>query len=404
MGLSYLTSTLSEKEYLDQRFKQAAGTGRVTRAAINNSKYFCEDQFNRELIIVIRDIREEVVKTQNLDTALLFLQKLLTWSSEDHPYILTSPNACSKDGIPCYAKDTDTLKTYISQMRLYMKKVGGIPISSEDVKDYKLSYPPEKDKEEAEPLLTSEFKIICDNETNFKRRMMYRIMKDCEARIGAMVQLRKKHFNVEVRPIEVVFPKSIVKKSYGTAQTNTKYVIEEDTADILHLLSNTINDDDLVFGTNQNREQAVSNEEQVWARKVQRLGFTEKYSHNGRLKKNIHSIKAMTFTAAAEAVDLAYAHAYGDHAMYTKTYLRWTHEMKIEKFRKLEKYISIYTKTVKVSDEVLLKENDILTKKLVSYDILLDKLVDEKKLETRQIAKGDLKELMLKVLQENNII
>jgi hypothetical protein len=398
MTLSYLTSSLSEEEYLDQRFKQAAGTGRVTRAAINNAKYFCEDQFNRELIIVMRDIRKEVIDTQNLDTALLFLQKLLTWSSEDHPYILTSPNACNKNGKPCYAKDAEVLKIYITQMRLYMKKVGGIPISAEDLKDYKLSYPPQQDKEEAEPLELREFKIICDNETDFRRRMMYRIMKDSEARIGAMVQLRKRHFNTEVRPIEVTFPKSIVKKSNGTSHTNTKYVIEEDTEDLLHLLSTISNDDSLVFGTNEIKEKAVQNEEGVWARKVQRLGFTDKYTHNGRLKKNLHSIKAMTFTAAAEAVDLAYAHAYGDHAMYTKTYLRWNYEMKIKKFRQLEKHISIYTKTIQVHDDTKLVEENIILKKT------LENIVEDVKSQTRQIPSDELKKIMLQLLKENNII
>jgi hypothetical protein len=398
MTLSYLSSSLSEKEYLDQRFKQAAGTGRVTRAAINNAKYFCEDQWNRELIIVMRDIREEVIKTQNLDTALLFLQKLLTWSSEDHPYILTSPNACNKEGKPCYAKDSDVLKIYITQMRLYMKKVGGIPISAEDLKDYKLSYPPQKEKEEAEPLELREFKIIVNNETSFRRLMMYRIMKDSEARIGAMVQLRKKHFNTKVRPIEVTFPRSIVKKSNGISHTNTKYVIDEDTEDLLHLLSQIKNDDDLVFGTNTDKEKAVQNEEAVWGRKVQRLGFTARYAHNNHLKKNIHSIKAMTFTAAAEAVDLAYAHAYGDHAMYTKTYLRWTHEMKIQKFRKLEKHISIYTKIIQVNNDAsLAKENEDLKKTIQS-------IVEDVKSQTRQIPSDELKKIMLQLLKENNII
>jgi len=91
MALTYLSSTLSEEEYLEQRFKQAVGTGRVTRAAINNSKYFCKAEYNRELVIVMADIREEVLKTQHMDTALLFLQKLVTWSG----IMIYSPkNAC----------------------------------------------------------------------------------------------------------------------------------------------------------------------------------------------------------------------------------------------------------------------------------------------------------------------
>ena len=405
MALGYLTSTLSEHEYLAQRFKQAAGTGRVTRAAINNAKYFCQDQFNRELITVMRDIREEVVKTQNLDLAMIFLQKLINWSGEDHPHIITTGNACNKKGLPYHAKDSEVILVYISQMRLYMKKVAGIPISAEDVKDYKLSYPPPQDKEEAEPLEPSEFRLICDNETNFKRQMLYRIMKDCEARIGAMVQLRKKHFNTSSRPIEVTFPKSIVKKSNGVSHTNIKYVIEEDEEALLHLLSQIPDDNDLVFGTNEKREQSVNNEEQVWARNVQALGFTQRYEHNNRLKKNIHSIKAMTFTAAQEAVDLAYAHAYGDHSLYTKTYLRWNEEKKIKKFRQLEKLISIYTKTVEIHDnEELLQENKNLKNTLQKHDSILETLVKEAKEKSKTILPSEIEAVLLEILKKNNII
>ena len=388
MTLTYLSSTLSEQEYLEQRAKQAPGTGRVTRAAINNAKYFCTSQFNRELIVVMADLREEVIKTNHLDTVMTFLQKLITWSGDDHPEIFTTPNACYKNGLPYSGKDSSVIEMYVGQLRLYMRKVVGIPITSEDIKDYKFSYPPQQDKEEAEPLELSEFKIICDNETDFRRRMLYRIKRGAEARIGAMVQLRKKHFDItgyleskgEI-PIRITFPKSIVKKSNGKSNTNVKYVLEEDSKEMIQLLSMFTDDEALVFGTNVNPEQARYNEEQVWRRKVQELGFTERYAHSNRLKKNIHSIKAMTFTAAEEAVGLTYAHAYGDHSLYTKTYLRWNEEKKIAKFRKLEKFISVYTKTVEIHDSAeLTKENTILRE-------TLDKIAEDNKLQTRQIPK-----------------
>ncbi len=114
MGLTYLSSTLSEEEYLDQRFKQATGTGRVTRAAINNAKYFCKSEYNRELVIVMADIREEVLKTQHMDTALLFLQKLVTWSGKPHTEIMTTPNACNREGCLYYVKDLDSIVVYVS--------------------------------------------------------------------------------------------------------------------------------------------------------------------------------------------------------------------------------------------------------------------------------------------------
>lgn len=344
MALSYLSSVLSEEEYLQQRFRQAPGTGRSTRGAINNAKMFCLDVYNRELIVVIRDIREEVHKNQNLDIALIFLQKLIDWSNEDHLDVFY-PKTITPKRQPVYARDSATLRGYTSQMRLYLKKVGGIPISSEDVKDYKLSYPPEVDKEESVPITPEDFRLICDNQRSFRRQMLYRIKKDCAARIGAMVQLKKKNFDTTVRPIAVTFPKSIMKKKNGVSFTNIKFVIKEDEVPLLKLLA-PLNDDDLVFGTTSNKELAINNEETAWKRLMIKLNLAEKYPHNGRLKKSIHSIKAFTFTAAVDAVSETYAHAYGDHSMYTKTYLRWSNEKKIENFRKLEKSISIYTKII----------------------------------------------------------
>ncbi len=405
MTLTYLSSTLSEQEYFTQRFKQAPGTGRVTRAAINNVKYFCQVEFNRELIIVMADLRDEVQRTNHLDVVMTFLQKLITWSGQAHPEVMTTPNACYKNGIPYGAKDPDTIEMYVGQLRLYMRKVVGIPITSEDIKDYKFSYPEAYDKEEGEPLELEEFRLICDNETDFKRRMLYRIKRGAEARIGAMVQLRKKNFDVtgykeskgEI-PIRITFPRGIMKKTNGKSSTNVKYVLAEDSEEMIQLLSMIPSDEDLVFGTNEDPEQARYNEEQVWRRKVQRLGFTAKYAHNGRLKKNLHSIKAMTFTAAEEAVGLAYAHAYGDHILYTKTYLRWNEEKKIEKFRKLEKFISVYTKTVEVHDGAKTIEENKELKAIVL------KLAEEKKLSTRSMPKDELKEMMTLILKEHNII
>jgi integrase len=341
LALSYLSCVLSEEEYLTQRFKQDPGTGRTTRAAINNAKMFCQDVFKRELIVVMRDIREEVLKNEKLDVALMFLQKFIDWSSEDHLNVFY-PKTIDSHLHPVYARDILTIRGYVSQMRLYLKKVCGIPISSEDVKDYKLSYPPQIEKEEAAPITLDEFRLICDNQSNFRRMMLYRIKKDCSARIGAMVQLKKKNFDTTVRPISVTFPKSIMKKKNGVAYTNVKFVTKEDEASLLKLLA-PLNNEDLVFGTTSNKALAINNEEKAWKRLMIKLGLDEKYPHNGRLKRSIHSIKAFTFTAAVDAVNETYAHAYGDHSMYTKTYLRWSTQKKIEKFKKLEKSISIYS-------------------------------------------------------------
>lgn len=392
--LAYLSSALSEDEYVAQRVKQSKGTGKLTKSALKNAKLFCKDQFNdRELIIVLADMREEVERSRSIDTPLTFLQKFANWLSVPHLELKMTPNVMYPEGAPCIAKDLDSIKGYLIQIRLYMRKVGGIPITRDDLREYKISYPEPQDKEPPKPLLLEEFKIICDAQFNFRRQMLYRIKKDTQARIGAMCQLRKKHFATTKRPIEIFFPKAIMKKKDGISYDNTKYVIEEDEAPLLKLLEK-LDDEDLVFGTNEVLEYAINNEERAWSRLVTSLGYSERYAHNGKLKTSIHSIKAMTFTCAEEAVNETYANAYGDHSRYTKNYLRWNDAKKISKFKLLEPLISIYTKTVNVHDnEELYQENKVLNAKL-------EEMAEQIKLKTAKIPDEKMQEMFDKYMKE----
>lgn len=400
--LAFLSSTLTEQEYFDLRTKQNVGTGRMTTSAVQNAKLFCTDALGHEFNFVVKEMAQEIKKTQQLDVVLIFMQKFIYWMNEAHPHLSMPVNA-TKKRTPYKPKDIETIRGYVGQLRLYLKKVGGIPIHTEDIKDYSLSYPPPVEKEPPEPMLLSEFKFICENQTDFRRRMFYRAMKSFESRIGATVQLRKRHFNTEVRPIAVTFPASIMKKKNGKSYTNTKYVITEDEEDVLHLLS-TLEDNDIVYGTSDNYELAINNEEKTWSRLVTAIGMGARYAHNGHLKKNIHSIKSMTFTAAEEAVNETFAHAYGDHSLYTKTYLRWSEEKKIKKFRMLEPFISMYSKIIKVNPKELQKTNDRLEDKLETMQNQLNELATEKKMETRKIPDDEKVQKVLKFMEEQNLL
>jgi hypothetical protein len=400
--LAFLSSTLSEEEYFELRTKQNVGTGRQTRAAVQNAKLFCTDAIGHELSFVVQEMANEVKKTQQLDVALIFMQKFIYWMHEPHPH-LTMPVNATKKRTPYKAKDIDTIRGYVGQLRLYLKKVGGIPLHSEDIKDYSLSYPPPIEKDEPEPMLLSEFKIICDHQRDFKRQMLYRGMKSFMSRIGATIQLRRKHFNTEVRPIEVFFPAAIMKKKNGKSFSNTKYVISEDEEEVLQLLDG-LKDTDLVYATSDNIELAINNEEKTWSRLVTNIGFGARYEHNNFLKKNIHSIKSMTFTAAEDAVNETFAHAYGDHSRYTKNYLRWSAEKKIQKFRLLEPYISMYTKVIKVNPKDLQKTNSMLEDKLEKMQNQLNELATEKKDTTKIVPDDEKVQKVLKFMEEQNLL
>ena len=150
---------------------------------------------------------------------------------------------------------------------------------------------------------------------------------------------------------------------------------------------------------------AVGNEEKYWNRLVKELGYTEVYRHNGRLKKNIHSIKAFTETQAEEAVNKFYADAYGDHSAYLKQYIRWKEDKKIAKFRLMEPLLNLYTKIEKVETNPELKvENDLLRQKLAVHDILLLNLSEKEKAKTQVIPSDDKVQKVLKFMEEQNLL
>ena len=161
--------------------------------------------------------------------------------------------------------------------------------------------------------------------------------------------------------------------------------------------------DDLVFLDNEDLEKAAKNEGTRWSNLVKKLGFTEVYEHNGRLKKNIHSIKALTETAAEEAVDEAYANAYGDHKRYLPQYIRWSLEKKVAKFRAMEPLIALYTTEI-TNDPKLVEENNLMKNQLANHGEMLKVLSEKTKGQTSQIPDAKLKKLFEEILRENHVI
>lgn len=342
MALSYLSNTFTEEEYLHQLATRSGDTANQLKSTLTNVKLFTECHFKRDFYIIMADLLRETEKTHSIETSLVFLQKFVTWLHEPPTGVMVAANH-QNDLKPFKAKSTISIRCYIGQLRKYLKRVGGIPLSAEDVSDF-IVYPEDDEKEEGEPLLPQELRLIIDNQKSLRRKILYKITKDTCSRIRAMCSLRRENVNINVRPIEITFPKHIMK---GKKRTVIKYVSQENQEDFLGFLQQYSNPRDLLFGTNENAKVAANTEQKIWNKHVKKLGFTDTYRHNGRLKKNIHSIKAFTETAAEEAVDAFYANAYGDHENYLAQYIRWSSEKKIQKFNALEKHIALYTKIKK---------------------------------------------------------
>ncbi len=338
--MSYISDVLTDEEFFKKCGARSKASERISRNAIINLTWFCKNKYKKTPKKIIADLKKECDKLGDTKKACKFLSEFLDWLAIDHPDIL------DKRGRPVEKKRFKSKESCLLFSKKYLRLCGGIRIHLEDYKDF-ITIPPDDDEEEAEPLTHDELKIIILNTISPRRKTMYMVMKDTAYRIGTTVQVRKKHFDMTKDPPVLAVPKSIMKEKRHFGK---KYISRE-TAPGLRQLLKTKQDDELVFGTNEDSFKALAAEETAWTRLVHKIGMTDKYS-NGRLKKNMHSIKSFCETQIKEATkDKDYADAYGDHARYLPQYIRLSEERKIQLFRQAEPYLSLFEKPPEVTDQ-----------------------------------------------------
>jgi len=379
-NVSYIKETQTRDEFLQRAKERSRDSFSVRNGMLVNFDRFALDKYGKKTIDeILHDLKKEYDKNRNVTKALKVLQEYVDFLNKDHPNIKVDVNGKGKTFKPLKKKSVGTIIQYKSEARLYVRFVGGIKIDNDDVSEF-VVLPIDESDDEVEPLTKEEFRLILDNAATPKRKTMYMTKKDTGARIMAMVQLRKKHFDMTKDPPVVTFPKGIMKRAKdGTARTAKKFLSKETTPGVNLLLKN-IGDEDLVFGTSENKYNARQNEIISWNNRLKKMGLDEKYP-NGRIKKNIHSIKAFCTTQCKEATkDIDYANAYTDHRGYLAQYIRLSEKDKIAKFRQCEPYLSLYETSIIVDETEELKG---IKEKLEKFE-MLDKIlqsIEQPKLE-----------------------
>ena len=130
----------------------------------------------------------------------------------------------------------------------------------------------------------------------------------------------------------------------------------------------------LIFGSSYNIERSIQNEEQIFQRFRSKLGksnpkWIERYDHNNRFKKNIHSLRAFTATQGEAAVDEAWGHELIGHSKQLGQYIR-NKDTFVQKYLKTEPKLMIYEKEVVVENrdsemEILKKQVQKLIKETI---------------------------------------
>lgn len=349
--------TISEDKFFRMVYKKGESKDAlgVAKAAISNFKMFCKDTFGEDTEDVLKQLKAEESEGKIFN----MLNDFVDWLAEDHPDILWKRSPLQKKGTPLKAKATKSIKDYMSFVRKYMKRCHALKVDDDDFRDY-IVYPVDNG-EEAEPLTREELQDICNHIQNSRKRgkiavrkNMIMVKKDTGFRIKEMMQVRKRHFDTSKRPITLTLTRMMMK---GKRTPSKGYITKETAPGLLNILK-TLDDDDLVYTDNEDSRQARNNCERWWNRLVQGCGYDEKYP-NGRLKKNIHSIKAFCGTQYAEANGEEMMHGYLNHTKYLGMYNRLSEEKQVSMFLKAEPHLSIYDNMVVVE-----KNNDEDVKKL----------------------------------------
>ena len=185
-------------------------------------------------------------------------------------------------------------------------------------------------------------------------------LKDTGCRLGEMTQLRKNDVDLEKNPIEIKIQARYTK----TKKARIVYLTRE-TAPMVRRLLNKKQDDDLVFGSNEDVDIAKAAEKTLFAYYRNQLSkdypeFGEIYQSNGRHKKTIHSIRSFTATQCANAIDETWGHGYVGHKKYLGQYIR-NQEKQAEMFLRSENYLMVYehVEVIDSSEKINEMEKDV---------------------------------------------
>lgn len=228
-------------------------------------------------------------------------------------------------------KSPKTISDYFSFLKLYLH-YRKIKITPQDVKD-SITFPIRL-KEEKYPLSIPKILDLLET-ASYSKKGLYLALLSSGMRIGEAVQIRRKDITINER-ITIHIPARVTKTKEG----RTTFISKEASKFIISKI-NKLEDDDLIWGINQDQATASHAEEKTFREYLRKIGFTEKYD-SGRLKISLHSFRAFFFTKATRVHDENYAHKMTGHGGYLMVYDRLTDEEKLEMYLQLEPELLVY--------------------------------------------------------------
>ncbi len=350
--MSYIDDKIDKDVFFDRIFRKSKSetSRRNGEIALRNLEVFCEFQYHKDMDIVIDDL----IALSKPKKTFAFFQKFVDFLATDHPEVFWNPSSSNSKAKPCMAKMPASIRGYVSKARKYAK-MRGLNIDLEDFTD-NVVLPTIEEELDPEPFTHDEIRLVCNNAPP-RKKLLYMTMKDSGARDGELVQVRKRDIDFSKEPVEIHLTAKVAKGR----KARIIYVTRETAPDLENHVK-SMKELDLVFGTNESPKQSVENEVSYFRDLREKLAeinpvFKERYEHNNRFKKNIHSLRAFTSTQADEVHGENYAHGLIGHKKYLSQYIR-DQKKNPEKYKKLEPKLMIYEK-------ITLEGNEELEEKLI---------------------------------------
>lgn len=334
-----LLSHARTKETFRYKMKsQAEGSQEGILIAIDNFEKFSMETYGK--VNIIPDLLEATTN-EVYDT----LQKWINWNSN---------------------RASSTIIIYFSRLRKYLHYMG-VKLDSQDVKNeltFKHSV-----QEELYGLTIDDIRKILNN-LDFHTKVQFMCQLSSCMRIGEIVQLRKRHLILDKQNIVVKIPSTIAKFNKG----RTTYFSKEASALLRPKLRN-LDDDDLVFASNENSRYAEINAEQKLRRAIIRVGLDMRYESTNRFYINTHSFRAFGITKLSRH-DPNFAKKIAGQKGYLLQYDRMFDEEKLEAYQKFE-------------DVLIIDDSEIQKQKIIQLEI-----TNEVKIKSMQEQLNSVMELL----------
>ena len=337
--------------------KKNVGTASNYKSAINNFENFCMEKYGRA------DLIEDLKEYSDIEI-LDFIQAWIDWNDRLNPA---------------------TVLNMFSRVKKYLHH-RGIKLHPQDIKE-ELEFR-RIIEEEMYPLTIENIQSII-KEMRHKHKVQFICQSSSLMRIGELVQLKKKHLSLDNKNIIVKLPANITKLSKGRTTFFSK-----EASKLLRPILKEIDDNDLVFGTNEKVHLSETNSEQILARILEKIGLNDRYESNNRYKINTHSFRAFGITKLSRH-DPNFAKKLAGQKGYLLQYDRMTDEEKLELYQKYEIDLIID------NTEKLKIENEKKSKEITELQSKSDRISElEKKFAKLAIRSNEHKEQVVRTLKE----